>query len=591
MVDLLPSFGQAPAPLFGAVIPTGYTGTLLGWLAAYVAMLFTWALTSTHVTMEARRTAGRSLLVRWASAVIGVLVFVVVPAFSARLLLPSAVLLAVVPVGYYFLRTSRRVGTEVVRGVVSGTGYTGFFTYRVLLRLATSIAEISWMALQAILRLDWAKVGQVPALTREAWQRIRRLAGAASGQEMVLLQESGLPLDLDNDPRIKSFPKSIKQRFVGLLGEATAATASDITVTTGGHLNAQIHYRIAGDTVAGPAMSDEEILLVARLAKVLAGLNPAAVAQLQEGAIPTLSGPQRCDLFVSTAPSSGRETLTIRLTADERRLIEGGLAGLGIDDAALAAARALLGGREGLVLFVGRPDSGKGTAIYGAIRELVAGGKSVATVESSLRHRLDHVPQVRFGEADAGRFAKAIEASLRHDPDVLVVRDLFDRQSVELCMRTAIAGRLVIAGFRADDATDALRRLAALGVDQGLMKLSLKGIVAHRLARTLCDACKTSYQPTAELVGKLGLRPKGTLDFHREVGCSTCRGTGFKGRSGLFEVLVVNDAVQDALSADPALQSNRDIVRKSLTRSLQQSAVAKVCHGITSVQEISRVLK
>jgi type II secretory ATPase GspE/PulE/Tfp pilus assembly ATPase PilB-like protein len=590
MVDLLPSFGQALAPLFGAVVPTGYTGTLLGWLAAYVAMLFTWALTSTHVTMEARRTAGRSVLVRWASAVIGVLVFVIVPAFSARLLLPSAVLLAVVPVGYYFLRTSRRVGTEVVRGVVSGTGYTGFFTYRVLLRLATTIAEIVWMALQAILRFDWAKLRQVPALTREAWQRIRQPAGAAPGQELVLLQESGLPLDLDEDPRFKSFPKSIKQRFMGLLGEAAAATATDITMTAG-QSGTQIQYRIDGDQVAGPAMSDEEILLVARLAKVLAGLNPAPVTQPQEGVIPTLCGPQRCDLFVTSAPSSGRETLTIRLTADERRLIDTGLAGLGIDDAALAAARALLEGREGLVLFVGRPDSGKGTSIYGAIRELVTGGKSVATVESSLRHRLDHVPQVRFGDADAGRFAKAIEASLRHDPDVLVVRDLFDRQSVELCMRTAVAGRLVIAGLRADDSTDVLRRLAALGVDRGLMKLALKGIVAQRLARTLCDSCKTSYQPTAELVGKLGLRPKGNLDFHREVGCPKCRGTGFKGRSGLFEVLVMNDAVQDALSTDPALQSSREVVRKSLARSLQQSAVAKVCHGITSVQEISRILK
>lgn len=589
MTALTPLLALAAGHESLSVVPGGYSYTLLRWLALYVGMLFAWALTATNATVDARLTFGRSVLVRWASAAVGLLVFVVVPAFAARLLLPSAVLLAVVPVTYQVFRFYRRGGTGLLRATFVGTKYTTYLLYRWGLRLSTAIIEVSWIGLQALLHFDWAKLKQLPEMARRTWQRLRSTPKPAT--EVVLLQGTGLPIDLANDPRLKHFPATVVQRVPSLLSEAFRVRASEILITTSPQGAGELRYKIDGALVAGTAMAGDESMFVTRAVKAIAGLNASKTTHAQEGVIPIMSGNDRSDVFVSTAPSGDRETLLLRLTADERRLIGNGLGGLGIDDTALKAIRGFLGQQEGLVLVTGRPDSGRSTTIYAAIGEIEGLGKRVATVEASPRLRLERVPQVRGGSPGGASFPQAIETALRNDPDVLVVRDVLDRETAEACLRAAIAGRLVVAGFGGDDAAVALDRLLSLGVDRGLVRLALTGIVAQRLVRVLCESCRTSYEPTPELMGKLGLRMQNPPRLQREAGCPKCRGTGFIGRTGIFEVLAADETLKNSIAADASTPIKRDVVRKALVRSLQQSAVAKVCNGTTSVQEIARVLK
>lgn len=582
---LHPPLAQALGPEAMSVVPGGYSYTLLAWLAIYVTMLFTWAVTATNVTMDARRTFGRSIAVRWASAAIGLLLFVALPAFAARLLLPSAILLAFVPVGYSILRFYRRGGTGLLRATILGTRHTAFLAYRTAINVGTIGAELSWAALQALLHFDWAKLKQLPEMARR-----RRVDVADQAHDVVLLQATGLPIDGGNDPRLKHFPATVLPSVCGIVRDAIVARASEILLTTSEQGNAELQYRIDGAVVDGPAIRGDDGLLVARAIKALAGASGARPGSGQEGMIPMSCGDSRSSLRVSVLPSSGRETLVMKTTVEEHRLVGEGLAGLGLDDAALATIRRFLGSHEGLVLFTGRPDSGKSTTIYAAITELERAGKRIATVEMSPRLRLVETAQLRAGGPGDPSFVQAIDTALRQDPDVLVVRDVVDRETAEACFRAAVAGRLVLAGFYADDSVTALDKMLALGVDRGLVRLSLRGIVCQRLARVLCESCKEAYQPTPDLLAKLGLRTPQAVQLHRQTGCPRCRGTGFRGRTGIFEVLANDEAVGQILAGGGSVADNRNTLRKALVRSLRQSAVAKACRGVTSVQEVARVL-
>jgi general secretion pathway protein E len=584
-------FAQVPLPGSPSVIPGRFTLTALGWLAIYLAMLVAWAITSTKTTMDARRTFGRSMLVRWCSAAIGLLVFVGIPATLPRLLLPSAVLLAFVPVLYSIYRVYRAGGVGVARAIRDGTKHSLVLAFSIAVRLVTVAAELMWMLVQALLRLDWAALKNIPEMTHRAGERIQQMVSPESSRDVVMLQESGIPLDVDADPRLKSFPKSVIPRIVRLLQQALTIRASEAILSMQSSGQVETRFRVDGLLVNGPAMSPEEAALVARAIKILAGVTAANGTTAQEGMFPIMYGGRRSEVFVEAIPSQAGETIRLRSTAEEQLAISGGLDGLGIDTAALAVVRKLINQKSGLVLFAGPADSGKSTTIYAAIREVGLLGKSVASVEKSMRHRLDHITQIRAGSAGTASFPTAIDSAIRHKPDVLVVRNILDRETAEICMREASSGRLVIAGCYGNDVADTLQRLLSAGINPGLMSVAITGIIAQRLARVLCESCKTAYKPAPELTAKLGIPMADSLRFQQAAGCPKCRGTGFQGRTGIFEVLQANEAIKSMLAGDAALQNARQTVRGALTRSLRQSAVAKVYHGITSVEEIARVLK
>lgn len=571
------------------VVPGDYSFVLLRWLVIYMAVLFAWAITSTKTTSAARKAIGRSVLVRWSAVAAGLLLVVVIPALAPRLLLPGAVLLAVAPLVHLAILGSR-LGTRAAIATAKNSVRAGFLSYHIAIRIVVAAMELLWTGLKALITFDWKKLEAVPTMARQAMERLRPSNQPSANREISLLQDSGAPVDPETDPRFKGVPKSVAARFITLLQEAADLRASEIVLAKTGHNSVDIRLRIDGEVVNGPSVSPEEAELVIRLAKMLAGINVGKATQSQDGTIPIMCDGRRADVLVTAVPSNNVETLSLRITADERALIDTGLGGLGVDDKAAEVLRRLLAGHEGLVLIVGPPDAGRTTMIYTALTEAIAAGRSAALVEPVPRHHLAGVPQTRL--EPGGRAAAAIEKALRHESDVLAVDDILDREAAEACMRAAITGRLVIASMRAADAADAVQRLRALGVERGPMQLAMAGVVTLRLVRVLCESCKTSYQPAPDLLGKLGIRSADPLTFHRETGCPKCRGTGFQGRTGIHELLVMDDSAKTVIAGeDFGVTAGRAGLRKSLFRSLLQSAVAKVRRGTTSVQEISRVLK
>jgi type II secretory ATPase GspE/PulE/Tfp pilus assembly ATPase PilB-like protein len=216
----------------------------------------------------------------------------------------------------------------------------------------------------------------------------------------------------------------------------------------------------------------------------------------------------------------------------------------------------------------------------------------VATVEKAAQHRLTQTPQTITAGGNPEDFADAMQIALLEDPEVVVVRDIADAKTADLCLKTALAGRLVIAGFAANDTATAIERILQLGADRALLDVALSAVVSQRLARVLCDSCKTSYQPSEEVLLSLGIKRKTSVQFYRETGCLKCRSTGYKGRTGVFELLIVDDAARSIMTNDSiASLDRRKLLRNSMLRTLQRSGVAKVVHGVTSITEMRKVLK
>jgi general secretion pathway protein E len=591
MSGVLPILAQVGLVESATVIPSRFSLSVLSWLATYVVLLVAWSVTSTRTTMHARVTFGRSRLVRWVSAIAGLMVFVVVPMTWPRLLLPSGAILALAPVVYTIYGVYRKGGVTLMRAIRVGTGSAAVVAGVSIFRMLTFAADMLWTALQALIRLDWNSLRNLPEMTRRAGERVQQIVAPDSSRVVTLLRDSGAPLDPEADPRLKGIPKSVLARLVSLLNESMAIGASDTILMIREQGPTETRFHIDGVAHKGPAVSGEEGALVARTIKLLAGVMGSGKTTATTSAFPVMYQGRRSDVFVETASSNSVETISLRHTARERSLIEAGLANLGMDDAAVAAVRDLLRQQSGLLLFVGRPDSGKSTTLYAAITELGLLGRSVALVEPSMRHRVEHIAQISAGNGGAMAFPAAIQAALQHHPDVLVVRDMMDRPTAEACLREAAAGRLVLAGVVGDDAFDAVQRLRAIGVESGMIRVGLQGIVSQRLTRVLCETCKAEYQPTPELAAKLGLPKTGSLHVYRSVGCGKCRGTGFIGRTGLFELLTANESMKEALATNESPENTKKVMRAASLRSLRQSAVAKICQGVTSVEEVVRVLK
>ena len=338
-------------------------------------------------------------------------------------------------------------------------------------------------------------------------------------------------------------------------------------------------------------MSGQEGALVARTIKKLAGLPMVGQSASLAGSFPVMWTGRRSNMLVETASSNGVDTVLLRSTVEERVLIDDGLAGLGMDDAAVAAVRNLLRLDRGLILFAGLPYSGKSTTMYAAMVELGLLGRSVALVEKSIRHHLDHVAQIAASGSGTNTFPAAIQAAIQHRPEVLVVREILDRQTADACAREAAAGRLVLAGVNGEDAIDGLQRLCSIGVDSGILSVGLKGLVAQRLVRVLCESCKVSYEASPELAMKLKLPKAGPNLLYRAVGCPQCRGTGFKGQTGLFELLAVDEPVAAALASNEPFDVLKKALQNCSLRSLKQTAVGNIRQGITSLEEVIRVMK
>jgi general secretion pathway protein E len=573
------------------LLPDGLAFKLLRWTIFYVVLLVFWAITSTRTTIDARLTFGKSSLWRWASIAVGLLVFVVVPSTEPRWLALSSLLLPVVPVVYAIQRFYRRGGTGLARATFSGSYKFATTLVGLSWRLTTVVVEAAWGILLALFRLDWkAAAKRLDGLKTQIRTMLQRLGLIPPSEELVFLDPGGLPCDIFADIRLKAFPRTAVESVLRMIGQGLGLEASEIVLRPKGKDGTSVRFLIDGTWHDATPLPREEASQVTSVLKTIADIAPSQGGGIKKGGFVVLLGPKRCDITASVGPADGGELLSLSSSAGTRVLVGQGMASLGMDDGLLKAVHGLLQQPQGLVLFAGRPHSGRGTSLYAAVTDVNPAVRKIATVETEPLFELQQVTQVLITNATSG-FQQAMSTALWQQPEVLVVRDIQDREMAEQALKASFAGKLVLAGFPARDSTEALIRFLDLGVDRSLVKSALLGILSQRLARVLCPDCRTAYTPTPDLLGKLGIRPSGTLEFYRETGCPKCRATGYRGQTGVFELLMADAVLREAMTNGLPVEDMQKISRSKLVRSLRQSAIGKVVNGVTSVNEAAKVLK
>jgi len=376
-------------------------------------------------------------------------------------------------------------------------------------------------------------------------------------------------------------------RFVNLLiREAHDARASDI------HLESAregLRARFRVDGVLGEVPSPPKALQAAVVSRVklLADLDIAERRAPQDGRIRVRLEERELDLRVSTVPTLYGESVVLRLLDRGGRPV--GLEVLGMAPETLARFQALAQRPHGILLATGPTGSGKTTTLYAALGLRRRDAEKIITVEDPVEYHLDGVTQVPVNVKAGMSFAAALRSLLRQDPDVMMVGEMRDAETAAIAVQAAMTGHLGFSTLHTNDAASAVTRLVDLKVEPYMIAASLEGILAQRLVRRICSECRTRYHPDPQAVALLAEHPVGKITLERGRGCSACRDTGYRGRTGLFELLHVTDEIKHAIARQPSLSDLRELARAAGMKSLRQNGWAKVQAGLTTVEEVLRV--
>jgi general secretion pathway protein E len=424
-------------------------------------------------------------------------------------------------------------------------------------------------------------IRQTFAASESVLELVRDLsAGAPSLGEAVDDQLADVR-DLANQPPVI--------RFVNLLiREAHDAEASDI------HLEAtreglRIRLRIDGVLSELPSPpSGLQAAVVSRI-KLLAELDISERRAPQDGRIRVRLESRELDIRVSTVPTLYGESVVLRLLDRGGRPVR--LEELGLGPETLAPFLHLAQKPHGIVLATGPTGSGKTTTLYAALGLRHPSAEKIITVEDPVEYHLTGITQVPVHAKAGVTFSAALRSILRQDPDVLMVGEMRDGETAAIAVQAAMTGHLVFSTLHTNDAVSALTRLIDLKVEPYMIAATVEGVLAQRLVRRICSECRERYRPDPAAAAILAGKPLGNIVLERGRGCSACRQTGFRGRTGLFELLVMTDELRHELLTRMDLTALRSLVREQGMITLRQDAWAKVQAGLTTVEEVLRVVE
>jgi len=323
--------------------------------------------------------------------------------------------------------------------------------------------------------------------------------------------------------------------------------------------------------------------------KIMAGLNIAEKRLPQDGRIRIKIGGKDVDIRVSVIPTTHGERIVMRLLDRTQVLLR--LEEIGITGRKLVQIRKLIRMSYGIMLETGPTGSGKTTTLYAALSEINTPDKNIITVEDPIEYQLKGVGQIQVNPKIDLSFARGLRAILRQDPDVIMVGEIRDLETAEIAIQASLTGHLVLSTLHTNDAPTAITRLVDMGIEPFLVSSSLTGVIAQRLIRVLCPQCKEPYIPTDEELEEIQVDRYQLQNghFYRRSGCQKCADTGYLGRSGIYEVLLVDDEIQNLIlkGADSNV-IRRAAIEKGMT-TLRQDGAEKVVAGLTTVQEVARV--
>lgn len=378
------------------------------------------------------------------------------------------------------------------------------------------------------------------------------------------------------------------------LYDAHKSQASDIHLeTVPGALS--IKYRIDGVLTSVGTMQGMDLAeqVISRI-KVMSDLDIAERRIPQDGRFKVSIQGREIDFRVSIMPSIFGEDAVLRIL-DRQALtdhVEGlTLNQLGFSDAAIASIRRLSSEPYGMLLVTGPTGSGKTTSLYAAISEVNHGQDKIITIEDPIEYQLSGVLQIPVNEKKGLTFARGLRSILRHDPDKIMVGEIRDADTAQIAIQAALTGHLVFTTVHANNVFDVIGRFAHMGVDPYSFVSALNGIVAQRLLRLLCTHCIVEDQPDTALLAESGIaiEDAAQFNFRTSKGCGYCRGSGYRGRSAIAEILLLNDEIRELIVAQAPIRKIKEAARASGTRFLREAALERVKSGQTSLQEANRV--
>jgi len=371
-----------------------------------------------------------------------------------------------------------------------------------------------------------------------------------------------------------------------LIQQAIRDRASDIHLEPQEH-HLRVRYRIDGilyDMFSLPKSFHTPIL---SRVKILAEMNIAEHRRPQDGQFSVKVGDRDIDVRVATFGISHGERATLRIL--DKSLTLFALSELGLSHRALNSYESLLSNSYGMILVGGPTGSGKTTTLYASINKLNQNEVNILTIEDPIEYRFSGINQSQVNPKIGVTFASGLRAILRHDPDIILVGEIRDRDTAETAIQAALTGHLVLSSIHGNDAVGVIFRLMDLGIEPYLISSTLLGIVAQRMIRRVCSNCPTQYQPSVEehLAYNLELQEELTTAF-KGKGCHLCAGTGYRGRTGIFEVLVMQESIRRMLlSNSSAEEIKEEAIRRGMI-TMRQDGMMKVREGITTVSEILR---
>jgi len=348
----------------------------------------------------------------------------------------------------------------------------------------------------------------------------------------------------------------------------------------------RIRFRIDGVLHEIPSPPKNlELPLISRI-KVLSGMDIAESRIPQDGHTQLEIDGKTIDLRVSTLPTITGENVVMRILDTSSVLI--GLDKLGFSEEDQKKFEEIITRPYGIILTTGPTGSGKTTTLYSALTFINSLDRNIITVEDPVEYRLGLIRQVQINPKTGLTFANGLRSILRQDPDVIMVGEIRDLETAIIAVQAALTGHLVFSTLHTNDAPSAVVRLENMGVERFLVSASLIAVMAQRLVRVVCPECKEAYKPEAGLLRKLNIEDK-NVKFYKGRGCDFCKGTGYRGRKGLFEIMTLDDELKEMIIGGASVIELREKARSKGMKTLKEDGVNKVLAGITSIEEVFRV--
>lgn len=403
-------------------------------------------------------------------------------------------------------------------------------------------------------------------------------------------EEETVGIELQEDVhhlRDMAFEAPIVKLVNMLITRAVESRASDIHIEPFEN-NVKVRYRIDGALTEVEAFPKRIQPAVISRIKIMSRLNIAERRLPQDGRIKLRVSGREIDLRVSTIPTIYGESIVMRILDRESVLV--GLAYLGFPEETLEEYKKLIVSPYGMLLVTGPTGSGKTTTLYASLSQINSEDKKIITIEDPIEYQIQGINQIQIKPQIGLTFANGLRHIVRQDPDIVMVGEIRDVETSEISIHSALTGHLVFSTLHTNDAAGAITRLLDMGIEAFLVSSSLIGVLAQRLVRVICLKCKEPYKPQQEMIDRIELLSDNVTTYHG-IGCEECRHTGYQGRTGIFELMVVNEEIRRLIME----RASSEVIRKKAVAGgmqiLRDSGWQKVQEGVTTIEEVLRVAR